>query len=77
MPMKLLVAFVVAELLSGVRYQVQSKHGIGEQKMANEKPMPKHPCKGCVYFKVCGESTRTAPCYGRMTKRERKADDGK
>lgn len=40
------------------------------------KPMPKYPCRGCVYFKVCGESTRTEPCYGRMTKRERRVKDG-
>lgn len=30
----------------------------------------KYPCKGCVYFNTCGESTRTAPCEGRKTKRE-------
>jgi hypothetical protein len=30
----------------------------------------KHPCQGCIYFKVCGESTRTAPCKGRKTKRQ-------
>ena len=42
-----------------------------------EKVMPKHPCQGCVYYKACGESTRTDPCYGRMTKRERRAEDGK
>ena len=40
--------------------------------MAYEKPMPQHPCQGCVYYKACGESDRTAPCYGRMTKRERR-----
>jgi hypothetical protein len=38
--------------------------------------MPKHPCQGCIYFKVCGESTRTAPCDGRMTERERRKQDG-
>ena len=32
--------------------------------------MPKHPCIGCIYFKACGENTRTAPCNGRMTKSE-------
>ena len=37
--------------------------------------MPKHPCQGCVYYKSCGESTRTEPCYGRMTKREKRAKD--
>ena len=43
--------------------------------MANEKAMPIHPCQGCVYYKACGESTRTTPCYGRMTERERRAKD--
>ena len=37
--------------------------------------MPIHPCQGCVYYKVCGESTRTSPCYGRMTERERRKDN--
>ena len=32
--------------------------------------MVKHPCQGCIYYKTCGESTRTAPCEGRKTKRE-------
>jgi hypothetical protein len=36
--------------------------------------MPKHPCIGCIYYKVCGESTRTEPCYGRRTKREVERD---
>ena len=34
--------------------------------------MPLHPCVGCVYYKVCGNTNRTEPCYGRMTKREKK-----
>ena len=41
--------------------------------------MPKHPCIGCVYFKVCGNSNRTEPCEGRATKTDRKNagfDDG-
>ena len=42
-----------------------------------KKVMPKNTCQGCVYYKACGESTRTAPCYGRMTKRDRRAEDGK
>ena len=36
------------------------------------QPQIKHPCRGCVYFKACGEHTRTAPCVGRVTKREQK-----
>lgn len=34
----------------------------------------KHPCINCIYFKVCGERTRTAPCEGRKTKSEVKAE---
>ena len=30
----------------------------------------KHPCQNCVYFRTCGESARTEPCKGRMTKSE-------
>ena len=38
----------------------------------SEDKMPKYPCRGCVYFKACGENTRTMPCSGRMTKSEQK-----
>lgn len=31
----------------------------------------KYPCRNCVYFKTCGENTRTEPCKGRQTKREK------
>lgn len=35
----------------------------------HEKPREvQYPCRGCVYYAVCGESTRTAPCDGRLTK---------
>ena len=34
--------------------------------------MAKRPCIGCVYFKACGETNRTMPCYGRVTKSERR-----
>lgn len=34
--------------------------------------MVKNPCRSCVYFKACGELTRTTPCAGRKTKREQK-----
>lgn len=30
----------------------------------------KHPCIGCIYFRVCGSTTRTEPCEGRQTKRK-------
>ena len=37
--------------------------------------MPKHPCVGCVYFKECGNTSRTEPCRGRMTKRQQKEQE--
>lgn len=39
--------------------------------------MPKYPCVGCIYFKVCGDATRTMPCNGRATKSEKKKEDKK
>lgn len=30
----------------------------------------KYPCRNCVYFSVCGDSSRTEPCKGRLTQRE-------
>lgn len=35
---------------------------------------PKHPCINCIYFKTCGETTRTMPCNGRKTKSEKKKE---
>lgn len=35
---------------------------------------PIHPCINCIYFKACGETTRTMPCEGRMTKSEKKQE---
>lgn len=34
----------------------------------------KHPCQGCVYFKQCGNTARTQPCYGRVTRTDRKKE---
>lgn len=34
----------------------------------------KRPCINRVYFKACGETTRTMPCNGRMTKTEKKKE---
>jgi len=28
--------------------------------------MGKYPCRGCKYFKECGNSNRTVPCDGRQ-----------
>lgn len=39
-----------------------------------ERKQPVYPCQGCVYFKACGDNTRTQPCYGRKTKREIKKE---
>ena len=39
----------------------------------HEKPREvQKPCIGCIYYAICGSTTRTAPCEGRMTKREAK-----
>lgn len=34
----------------------------------------KKPCISCVYFNQCGDSSRVAPCEGRKTKSEQKAE---
>lgn len=31
----------------------------------------KHPCIGCIYFKACGNTNRTMPCDGRVTKTQK------
>lgn len=38
-------------------------------------PNVQRPCQGCVYYKACGESTRTQPCEGRKTKSEVKKEN--
>lgn len=35
---------------------------------------PKYLCRNCIYFKACGETTRTMPYKGRMTKSEKKKE---
>lgn len=35
------------------------------------KKQPKHPCISCIYFKACGQTNRTMPCEGRITKSEK------
>lgn len=42
----------------------------------HEKPREvQYPCRGCVYYSVCGSSTRTAQCDGRKTKSQMKGDE--
>ena len=36
--------------------------------------MVKYPCRNCVYFKACGESNRTYPCKGRVTKSQKSTE---
>lgn len=36
--------------------------------------MALYPCRGCIYFKVCGENMRTMPCNGRVTKTDKKKE---
>lgn len=37
--------------------------------------MVKYPCKGCIYFRVCGSNTRTEICNGRKTKSQKKLEE--
>lgn len=39
--------------------------------------MSQYPCRNCIYYKECGESTRTMPCKGRMTKTDKKKEGKK
>lgn len=41
----------------------------------DKRKQVKKPRIGCVYYDACGCSTRTEPCEGRMTKRERKHEE--
>lgn len=34
----------------------------------------KQPCRGCIYFNVCGDYSRRVKCDGRATKRDIKKD---
>lgn len=34
----------------------------------------KYPCRNCIYFKSCGDSQRTEPCNGRVTKAQKKQE---
>lgn len=36
---------------------------------------PKYPCRNCIYFKACGDNTRTMPCKGRQTKSQKKKEN--
>ena len=36
--------------------------------------MVKKPCIGCIYFKACGNTSRTEPCEGRKTKSQIKKE---
>lgn len=68
-------ARIIGSESAGVAASYVDNRAFGEnipqaEDSVKRKKMPQHPCIGCVYYKVCGESTRTAPCYGRMTKRE-------
>lgn len=34
-----------------------------------------YPCRNCIYFEACGDKERTVPCKGRVTKRQKQAED--
>lgn len=43
----------------------------------HEKPREvQYPCRNCVYYVTCGDSMRTTPCKGRMTKSEYRKHQG-
>ena len=42
--------------------------------MEMAREYPQHPCRNCIYFKACGENTRTMPCKGRVTKSQKKKE---
>jgi len=46
--------------------------GMTRLRQKGECNMCQYPCRNCVYYKECGESTRTMPCNGRMTKTDKK-----
>lgn len=39
-----------------------------------EKKQIKKPCVRCIYFAACGNTNRTMPCDGRVTKSEKKRE---
>ncbi len=39
-----------------------------------EKKRVKKPCVNCIYLKICGNTNRTMPCDGRVTKSEKKRE---
>lgn len=34
----------------------------------------KRPCVSCIYFDECGSTSRTVPCHGRKTRREKERE---
>lgn len=40
------------------------------------KPVLK-TCIGCIYFKACGNTNRTMPCAGRLTKSQKAKEERK
>ena len=49
----------------------------GDERMTDKVKRVKNPCRGCIYFKACGENTRTAFCNGRQTKTDKKKAEKK
>ncbi len=47
----------------------------GKCEVMADKNQPQFPCRNCIYFNACGENTRTEPCYGRVTKSEKKREE--
>lgn len=45
---------------------------IAKETDLEEKGDPVYPCRNCLYFQICGDNMRTAPCKGRETKTSRR-----
>ena len=60
----LIILAPIQAILSLLKKQIGCDIIKGEYNMN----MPKHTCISCIYFMTCGNTNRTAPCYGRKTK---------
>lgn len=69
-----LIAIPMGLWLLFTKQKVMMFDGYEEQEEIGMKNV-KHPCKGCIYYATCGESTRTMPCNGRKTKSEKKREE--
>ena len=65
----IVIVTVIVDVFITIYESIQEYKRERKKKM---KQCPIHPCIGCIYFKACGETNRTMPCEGRLTKSEKK-----